>query len=336
MDINQFLQHIKNTLKANRNINPTKQAIQNSLPILNPITQKIGRTAFEQYLFNSQTKTVLPNAMWQPDSTDAIEQLSRTARVTPKSLDKLMPLLFMTTSPSALRGTKPPTKIEQQIEDVKPPPGSFPKGWKGTPIEEFDDVTKGRISDIKPVGGVDEYTASLQKMKAEGRPLMLEEEQWLKGDYSSIEPQAKKLYGVTKNPNQSLYIAKDGQLIGNKGIGSAEHKDYSMELTGQMTDTSLLPKRSGFIEQIYAPGSEYNLRIFTEPTPEQIATIKKVSQTVPVIYIDDYRGRTVKSHTLNKNQVNNFFTGVEGEIGGVKKKILKEFEIKNLLKDYLK
>jgi hypothetical protein len=150
--------------------------------------------------------------------------------------------------------------------------------------------------EIGGVGGIDKYTASLQKMKADGRPLQASEEKWLQGDYSDIEPTAKKLFGVTNDPNKSLYIAKDGQMIGNKGAGP-EHRNYSLELTGQQENTSLLPKRSGFIETVYAPGREYNVRVFTDPTPKQIATLKKVIKTVPDLYLDDMRGGKIINYS---------------------------------------
>jgi hypothetical protein len=187
-----------------------------------------------------------------------------------------------------------------------------------TTADKLDSFYKS-LSSPTGVGGVDEYTASLQKMKAEGRPLMASEQKWLKGDYSSIEPDAKKLYGVTKDPKQSLYIAKDGEMIGNKG-NVTEHKDYSMELTGQQADTSLLPKRSGMIETVYSPNKEYNVRIFTQPTPEQIATIKKNASTVPMTFIDDY----VHSPAGTKEGTVKGFTGSGKELLDY----LKRFESK--------
>lgn len=162
----------------------------------------------------------------------------------------------------------------------------------------------------------DEYVAKLRKLKEEGRPLMAEEQKLLGGDFSSLEPEAKRIFGVTEDPNKSLYIATDGQMIGKDSPGAVEHKDFSLALTGQDKDTTLLPKRSGMLETVFSPDREFNVRIFTDPTPQQIETVGRVSKTVPSTNITDFRGGVVEfsndPDATNVRSLDDFFKREKG------------------------
>lgn len=129
-----------------------------------------------------------------------------------------------------------------------------------------------------------------------------------------MEAQAIKQFGITKDPKESLYITTKGDFLGHNGMIGTEHRNFNEDLLGLHFNADQLPKQTGMIETVYSPNAEYNVRIYTDPTPEQIETIKRVSKTVPITFIDDFRkyaGGKVKGFEGSGKELDKYLSTVK-------------------------
>jgi len=138
MDVNAFFDEIRKQVDELK-LQAQKQIIEPVMqkpPGYDPLTQalKLGIPAtqlpelLQQYIFNPQTKRVLPQSMLYPENQPDMT----SSRVTPESLTKATPLMFMTSGPTAINKTVPnilnrTTALveEANIQKALPAPLSF-------------------------------------------------------------------------------------------------------------------------------------------------------------------------------------------------------------------
>jgi hypothetical protein len=144
----------------------------------------------------------------------------------------------------------------------------------------------------------------------------------------TLEQQAIKKYGITNTPTNSLYITTDGRYLGNKGLeGGAEHMTYQEQLIGKNfvkdgVGRYELAKQSGMLEIVdTGKGGELNVRLYTNPTTQQITKLKEIIPNRKEVFIDDYRGLNPKTDNpvgYTKDNVSQFFSSLSQPVGGVK------------------
>ena len=120
----------------------------------------------------------------------------------------------------------------------------------------------------------------------------------------TIAARAKKTFGITSKPENSLYITVDGELLGNRGLaGGAEHQTFTDKLLGVGKPSTELAEQSGMLEIVYSPDAELNVRFFAKPTSSQVEKVLELSKTVPKTFIDDMTSGKAVSVPLNEFSV---------------------------------
>jgi hypothetical protein len=126
-----------------------------------------------------------------------------------------------------------------------------------------------------------------------------------------LEQNAINRFGITKNPLNSLYITTSGEYLGNKGYeDGGEHINFATDILGEVKSNSELPLKTGMIEMIdTGKNGEFNARVYTVPTPQQIEKIRNIIKDRKEVYLDNYIGTTKKVpiESYTKENINEFF-----------------------------
>ncbi len=103
------------------------------VPFLPDSTPKnIAQTVSDTYIYDPESKRVLPQSPYYPENREIMDE---SGNLNPKALDIFMGM-------AAPLKTTSLTRAETLANKVKPPPGSFPEGWRGQPIDDVFDLKK--------------------------------------------------------------------------------------------------------------------------------------------------------------------------------------------------
>src|SRR3990167_7759221 len=294
--------------------------------------KQIPKTLSKQYLYDPQTKRVLPQSGLYPEyyqePVNTVNEVIETGKVSPKNLSNMMPMLMMTTAPTAMGSGKSIMAAEaaKRSQAVQPP--SLIRTTQGyMTLDEkqaFDLLQKGMpIEQVAAQTNMDAMAKASRRLRGEG--LIPDFENALNtGDKTMARVIAEKIMKAPQGQNviidqykktlPDIFQRSTGVKlpaiktppITNADPAMLKHIDSyarQLESTGGVTATNIIPEQERKAIDMLMGGANTPTDLYKYFPPDVIqrAKLRVAGQGIDAdISLATKQGNTALTQILNK------------------------------------